>query len=54
MQVLGRSSPVTTVGVYTQSAEESHRSTMLKLEELMFPFWIVRPGRVQASKSKAD
>jgi integrase len=36
-QVLGHSSPETTLGIYTQCVEESQRSTMVKLEELMFP-----------------
>jgi integrase len=36
-QVLGHSSPETTLGIYAQSVEESERRTMIKLEELMFP-----------------
>ncbi len=36
-QILGHSSPETTLGIYTQSVEESERPTMIKLEELMFP-----------------
>jgi len=36
-QVLGHSSPETTLGIYAQFVEESERRTMLKLEELMFP-----------------
>jgi len=36
-QLLGHSSPETTLGIYAQSVEESERRTMLKLEELMFP-----------------
>lgn len=36
-QILGHSSPETTLGIYAQSVEESERRTMIKLEELMFP-----------------
>jgi integrase len=36
-QILGHSSPETTLRIYTQSVEESERRTMIKLEELMFP-----------------
>lgn len=36
-QVLGHSSPETTLGIYAQAVEESERRTMIKLEELMFP-----------------
>ena len=34
---LEHSSPTTTLGIYAQSVEESERSTMVKLEALMFP-----------------
>ena len=36
-QVLGHSSPHTTLAFYTQSAEESQRSALNKLEGVMFP-----------------
>ncbi len=36
-KVLGHSSPETTLGIYTQSVEESQRAAMAKLETLMFP-----------------
>lgn len=36
-QVLGHSSPNTTLAIYTQSAEGSQRRAMGKLEELLFP-----------------
>jgi integrase len=35
--VLGHSSPVTTLAFYVQSAEESQRRAIAKLEEVMFP-----------------
>jgi integrase len=35
--VLGHSSPHTTLAFYTQSVEESQRSAISKLEEIMFP-----------------
>ena len=36
-QVLGHSSPHTTLAFYTQSIEESQRRAVSKLEEVMFP-----------------
>jgi len=36
-QVLGHSSPQTTLAFYTQSVEESQRSAISRLEEVMFP-----------------
>ena len=36
-QVLGHSSPQTTLAIYTQTVEESQRRAMGKLEELLFP-----------------
>ena len=36
-QVLGHSSPHTTLAFYTQSAEESQRNAISKLEAIMFP-----------------
>ena len=36
-QVLGHSSPHTTLAFYTQSVEESQRSAISKLEQIMFP-----------------
>ncbi len=50
-KVLGHSSPETTLGIYTQCVEESQRSTMVKLEELMFPN-VPTFGRVTGKGSK--
>lgn len=36
-QVLGHSSPQTTLAIYTQTVEESQREAMGRLEELLFP-----------------
>src|SRR5271156_749379 len=36
-QILGRSSPQTTLAFYIQSAEESERRAMRNLERIMFP-----------------
>jgi integrase len=36
-QVLGHSSPLTTLAFYVQSVEESQRQAISKLEQVMFP-----------------
>jgi len=36
-QVLGHSSPQTTLEFYTQSVEESQRNAISKLERILFP-----------------
>jgi integrase len=36
-QVLGHSSPTTTLAFYTQTEEKSQRDALSKLEELLFP-----------------
>jgi integrase len=36
-QVLGHSSPHTTLAFYTQSVEESERNAISKLERILFP-----------------
>ena len=47
-QVPGHSSPLTTLAFYTQSVENSHRSAVSSLEEIMFP----NLGRVPANSLK--